>query len=158
MYKSYRQPAFTVATTKLQHDWSANRCVTHINTEWLDELVHDPRFGEINSMVKIRLLLAGLLALDQAPTAASAAAGGLQSGLQDAGRAGLQDALQELRKAVGADADEWNKVMAAAAGPMDGRLDLEAVMQQSAAVSVSHPLWTAVHSSHGGFWQFSAHM
>jgi hypothetical protein len=92
----------------------------------------------MNSMAKIRLLLAGLLALDKAPdvTDAGAAAGTRQANQQQAGqRAELQRALQRLQDVVGSEADEWVKVMAAAAGPLDGRLHLQAVMQKSPAVS-----------------------
>lgn len=87
----------------------------------------------MNSMVKIRLLLAGLLALDKAPETATPGARQQQA----AARAELQSVLQRLRDVVATDADEWDKVMAAAAGPMDGRLDLEAVMQRSPAVSLA---------------------
>lgn len=140
MHRPGKPPAFLVATTKLQHEWSANRGVPHISSDWLDELLSDHRFGEINSMVKIRLLLAGLLAVDQTAGVASSAAssrdasGPAAQQQRAAERAELQRALQRLRTAVASDADEWDKVMSAAAGPMDGRLDLEAVMQQSQAV------------------------
>lgn len=137
MYKTNKPSASLIAKTKLQHDWSANRCVQHITSDWLDELLSDPQLTTLNSMVKVRLLLAGLLALDQAP--ATAAASGRQALQQQAAtRAQLQGALQKLRNMVASDADEWDKIMAAAAGPMDGRLDLEPVMQRSPAVSASN--------------------
>jgi hypothetical protein len=139
MYKTSKPSASLIAKTKLQHDWSANRCVQHINSDWLDELLSDPESATMHSMVKIRLLLAGLLALDQAPaTAAASTRQAIQE--QAARRAQLQGALQKLRSMVASDADEWDKVMAAAAGPMDGRLDLEPVMQRSPAVSLIHTL------------------
>lgn len=138
MHKQIKPSAFLVANTKLAHEWSVNRCVPHISSEWLDELLSDPSLGQMNSMAKIRLLLAGLLALDKAPdvTDAGAAAGTRQANQQQAGqRAELQRALQRLQDVVGSEADEWVKVMAAAAGPLDGRLHLQAVMQKSPAVS-----------------------
>lgn len=136
MYKPNKPSAHLVASTKLQHEWSANRCVPHISSSWLDELLTDSSFTQMNSMVKIRLLLAGLLALDKAPDLTAAGARPA-SQHQAASRAELQTALQRLRDVVSADADEWDKVMAAAAGPMDGRLDLDTVMQRSSAVSLN---------------------
>ncbi len=142
MQRPGKPSAFLVASTKLANEWSANRCVPHISSEWLDELLSDPSLGQLNSMAKIRLLLAGLLALDKVPdvtdTATAAAAGGSRQAKQQQAfeRAELQRALQRLRDVVGAEADEWVKVMAAAAGPLDGRLHLESVMQRSPAVSL----------------------
>jgi hypothetical protein len=132
MFKPSKPSAYLVASTKLQHEWSANRCVPHISSSWLDELLTDSSFSQMNSMVKIRLLLAGLLALDKAPDCAHPA-----RQQPAASRAELQTALQRLRDVVSADADEWDKVMAAAAGPMDGRLDLDTVMQRSSAVGLN---------------------
>jgi hypothetical protein len=136
MYKPSKPSAHLVASTKLQHEWSANRCVPHISSSWLDELLNDSSFSTMNSMAKIRLLLAGLLALDKPPDLTAAGARPV-SQQQAASRAELQTSLQRLRDVVAADTDEWDKVMAAAAGPMDGRLDLDEVMQRSPAVGLN---------------------
>lgn len=119
--------AFTVATTKLSQDWSANRCVPHINKDWLHALLDDARFGSMDPMLKVRLLLAGMVALNQQSPASN-------SSSSDPARERLQGALAALQAAAATDADEWVKVTAAAAGQLDGRLDLAAVMQQSAVV------------------------
>lgn len=139
------QDPLYVASTKLSQDWSANRGVPHINPEFLNRLLSDDRFATMESAVKIRLLLAGMLALDQVP-AASAAGGGSpaasdpaqQRQQQAQARAQVHESLQQLRSAVAADGDEWCKIMAAAAGDLQGRLDLPAVMQRSAVVSECH--------------------
>ncbi|KAF6265081.1 hypothetical protein COO60DRAFT_1114469 [Scenedesmus sp. NREL 46B-D3] len=119
--------AFTVATTKLSQDWSANRCVSHVNEDWLNTLLDDARFSSIDAMLKVRLLLAGMVALNQQPPASQGS-----DSLPE--REGLQGSLARLQAAAATDADEWVKVTAAAAGQLDGRLDLAAVMQQSAVV------------------------
>lgn len=123
---------YTVTTTKLSQEWSANRGVPHISDKWLDALLSDERFSKIDSMVKCRLILAGVLALNQSAYHHNAAA-----------KSHLQRSLHKLQRAVAGD-DEWVKVLAAAAGPLDGRLHLDAVVQQSAVVSdkyhyLSHP-------------------
>lgn len=129
MYRAQQPSAFVVASTKLQNDWSAHRCVQHVGPEWLDALLSDAKFPSMSSMAKIRLLLAGLLAVDNAQPASSQTITVDQSSEKD-----LRHSLQRLRDAVAADADDWDKVMAAAAGPMDGRLDLDAVVKQSPVV------------------------
>lgn len=138
MHRPNKPSAFLVATTKLQHEWSANRCVPHINSDWIDELLADPSFEQMHSMVKVRLLLAGLLALDKALGLSPGARAAAAAAQHAANRAELRSALARLRDAVSGDADEWDKVTAAAAGPMDGRLDLQSVMQRSPAVRVAH--------------------
>lgn len=162
MHRQHNKPsALLVANTKLANEWSANRCVPHISSDWLEELLADPAgLGQMNSMAKIRLLLAGLLALDKAPdmtAAASATAGGgrqaseqQQQQQQALKRAELQRSLQKLQDVLGGEADEWVKVMAAAAGPLDGRLHLDAVMQRSPAVSSGAGLRApgSLHSTH----------
>lgn len=164
MHLQHNKPsALLVANTKLANEWSANRCVPHISSDWLEELLADPAgLGQMNSMAKIRLLLAGLLALDKAPdvtAAAAASAGGGRQGASEQQQqqwAELQHSLQRLRDVLGAEADEWVKVMAAAAGPLDGRLHLDAVMQRSPAVSgdvlvcLGLPSSTAVLGTAGG--------
>jgi hypothetical protein len=120
--------AFTVATTKLSQDWSANRCVSHINEDWLNALLDDARFGSMDPMLKVRLLLAGMVAVNQQVPANN-------SSSNVPAREGLQGTLARLQAAAATDADEWVKVTAAGAGQLDGRLDLAAVMQQSAVVS-----------------------
>lgn len=137
MHRPNKPSAYLVATTKLQHEWSANRCVPHINSDWIDELLADPSFEQMHSMVKVRLLLAGLLALDKAPGLSPGARAAAAAAQHAAKRAELRSALARLRDAVSGDADEWDKVTAAAAGPMDGRLDLQSVMQRSPAVQES---------------------
>lgn len=117
---------FQVANTKLSQEWSANRCVTHINEEWLDRLLADERFSSMESMVKVRLLLASMIALNQPIYQENFLA-----------RTELQRSLQRLQEAAGVDADEWVKIMASAVGQLDGRLHLEAVMERSAVVSGS---------------------
>eukprot|EP00878_Enallax_costatus_P012143 GHUV01012679.1.p1 GENE.GHUV01012679.1~~GHUV01012679.1.p1 ORF type:complete len:543 (+),score=113.65 GHUV01012679.1:290-1918(+) len=116
---------FLVATTKLSQEWSANRVVPHMNDEWLDTVLSDERFPkEMDNAVKCRLLLAGLLALNT-PT------------YQDSGavRTQLQASLHRLQQAAKPkEADEWFRITAAGAGPLDGRLHLDAVTQQSAVV------------------------
>lgn len=121
--RGHPDPYF-VATTKLSQDWSANRCVSHVNDAWLDSLLDDERFFSMDPIVKVRLLLAGMVALNQPA---------LQS--NEGAREQLRGSLARLQQAAATDADEWVKVMAAAAGQLDGRLQLEAVMQQSAVVS-----------------------
>eukprot|EP00879_Flechtneria_rotunda_P008869 GHRR01009289.1.p1 GENE.GHRR01009289.1~~GHRR01009289.1.p1 ORF type:complete len:140 (-),score=50.61 GHRR01009289.1:1590-2009(-) len=115
--------AYTVATTKLAQEWSANRCTPHINAEWLTRLVDDDRFGGMDAMMKVRLLLAALIAVNQPNS---------QVNWQSSGQ--LQAVLGKLQRVAAADPDEWVRVMAAAASDFDGRLDLDAVMQQSAVV------------------------
>lgn len=114
---------YLVTTTKLSQEWSANRGVPHISEQWLEALLADERFSKIDSMVKCRLILASVLALNQPAYQDNIAA-----------KAELQRSLQKLQKAVAGD-DEWVKVLAAAAGPLDGRLHLDTVVQQSAVVS-----------------------
>lgn len=101
-----------------------------MNEEWLDTVLSDDRFArEMDNGVKCRLLLAGLLALNS-PT------------YQDIGiaRAELQESLQRLQQAAKPkDADEWFRITAAAAGPLDGRLHLDAVTRHSAVVSSCWP-------------------
>jgi hypothetical protein len=123
--------AFTVATTKLSQDWSANRCVPHINEDWLNALLDDARSAGMDPPMKVRLLLAGMVALNQQqPNSQS------NSSSSDPAREGLQEALARLQATAAKEADEWVKVTAAAAGQLDGRLDLAAVMRQSAVVSL----------------------
>lgn len=137
----HRQDPVHVASTKLAQDWSAGRAVANISAAFLAELLPDERFGGFDSMTKVRLLLAGLLAVDELPAGTSAQGPQQRSPSPAAQReaaaaasAELAGPLGQLRSAVAADADEWAKVMAAAAGDLDGRLDLGAVMQQSAVV------------------------
>jgi hypothetical protein len=146
-----------VASTKLAQDWSADRVVRHVSPAFLGDVLADGRFGSYDTLMKVRLLLAGLLALDReqqrqaraatpAPNgggASAAAARGEPTGQAGAAageaRAELQAALRQLRAAVAADPDEWAKVMAAAAGPLDGRLHLDALMRQSPVVGGCGP-------------------
>lgn len=119
---------YTVATTKLAQEWSSNRAVPHINSRWLEELLQDDRFSSMDPIMKVRLLLSGLIAANQPFYQ--------QQGHPEAAGE-LREALGQLQQAVAADADDWAKIMAAAAGKLDGRLDLDAVMQQSLVVSSS---------------------
>jgi hypothetical protein len=104
--------------------------VPHINEDWLNALLDDTRTVDMDPMMKVRLLLAGMVALNQQqPNGQS------NSSSSDPARGGLQEALARLQVAAAKDANEWVKVTAAAAGQLDGRLDLAAVMRQSAVVS-----------------------
>jgi hypothetical protein len=121
--------SYTVATTKLAQEWSSNRAVPHINSRWLEELLQDERFSSMDPIMKVRLLLSGLIAASQ-PS--------YQQQAHPEAAAELREALGQLQQAVAADADDWAKIMAAAAGNLDGRLDLDAVMQQSPVVRQFH--------------------
>jgi hypothetical protein len=107
--------------------------VPHITEDWLNTLLDDARSAGMDPMLKVRLLLAGVIALNQQqPNGQSSSS---SSSSSNPARDGLQDALARMQSAAATDADEWVKVTAAAAGQLDGRLDLAAVMRQSAVVS-----------------------
>jgi hypothetical protein len=112
--------------------------VPHINDEWLNTLLDDARFSSMDPMLKVRLLLAGMVALNQQPPASQSSSSSVPA------RESLQGAMARLQAAAATDADEWVKVTAAAAGQLDGRLDLAAVMQQSAVVSYVWQPWSVL--------------
>ncbi|KAF8062104.1 hypothetical protein HT031_004364 [Scenedesmus sp. PABB004] len=121
---------YLVATTKLGHDWSANRAVPHVSGAWLEALLADERWPGVEPMLKLRLLLAGLVAAGQV----SARAPG-HAATSAVAAAELVEALGALQRSLAGDADEWLKVMSAAAGRCDGRLELEPAMEASPAMA-----------------------
>jgi hypothetical protein len=119
-------------SSRLGDDWSADRFQP--KPELLAQLSTDA-FESLDPLVKARLILSCLMAASrQQPRGAAAAAaagaetGGLQSQQQQPGGGSqLAAQLRRLGDMALADDDAWVKVLGAAAGDFDGRLDLGAV-------------------------------
>eukprot|EP00198_Chlamydomonas_reinhardtii_P009108 XP_001698445.1 predicted protein [Chlamydomonas reinhardtii] len=95
--------------SKLSGDWSAQTAASGLNEERLNALVRT--FGGLDSMVKVRLLLAGLF-------------------VPRADRPRLVPLLAELSSGAAGSQDEWVRATAAAVGDWAGPLDTAALAAQ----------------------------
>ncbi|KIZ04705.1 hypothetical protein MNEG_3252 [Monoraphidium neglectum] len=129
-------------SSRLGDDWSADRFQP--KPELLAQLSTDA-FESLDPLVKARLILSCLMAASrQQPRGAAAAAaagaetGGLQSQQQQPGGGSqLAAQLRRLGDMALADDDAWVKVLGAAAGDFDGRLDLGAVCAANPKVNAT---------------------
>jgi hypothetical protein len=129
--------------TRLSADWSADRF--QVKPELLSELSPDA-FKSLDPLVKSRLLLACLMAAGRTASLGGGSGVGSGGGSGGGGGSALGAQLARLREMALADEDAWVKVMGAAAGDFDGRLDMDALCAanakvgvRSAAVPVAHP-------------------
>uniref|UniRef100_A0A7S0RJ65 NELF-A N-terminal domain-containing protein n=1 Tax=Chlamydomonas leiostraca TaxID=1034604 RepID=A0A7S0RJ65_9CHLO len=101
--------------SKLQGDWSASTIAAQITRERLQALHRVFPKGKLDNMVKVRVLLAcAFLPVQQL--------------------AELQPELSALAKVACSDDDEWVRVVGAAVGDLDGRLDMASVCSTSSLV------------------------
>jgi hypothetical protein len=94
-------------SSRLSEDWSADRL--QVKAETLAQITPEA-FAALDPLVKSRLVLSCLLAAARQPPSCQLAA-----------------QLRRLGDMALGDDDAWVKVMGAAAGDFDGRLDLEAL-------------------------------
>lgn len=107
------------ANTKLAGDWSAPSVVSQIDSAKLLLLNSVFSQGNLDQLVKVRLLIACQL-------------------LPAGRKRELADELRSLADCAMADDDEWVRVMGCAVGDFSGQLDLEAVMEHVTMVRCAH--------------------
>ncbi|GIM11096.1 hypothetical protein Vretimale_14655 [Volvox reticuliferus] len=95
--------------SKLSGEWSAQAGASGLTEERLNALSRC--FGTLDSMVKVRLLLAGLF-------------------VPSRDRSRLQPQLSELSSQAASNQDEWVRATAAAVGDFSGLMDMRALMAQ----------------------------
>jgi hypothetical protein len=103
------------ANTKLGGDWSAPSVVPQLDGAKLSLLVSVFSDGNLDQLVKVRLLIACEL-------------------LPAARKTELSAELASLAESARADDDEWVRVMGCAVGDFSGQLDLDAVKEDFSMV------------------------
>ena len=102
-------------SNKLAGEWSANSVTGLLSASVIDDISAPQKWRALDPLVRVRLLLSPMF-------------------LRRQELAQLRSSLTTLTAAALKDLDEWGRIMAAAVGPYDGVLHMDAVLEQSKLV------------------------
>lgn len=133
-----------LVSSRLGEDWSAERF--QVKPDVLAQLSRET-FASLNPLVKCRLILSCLMAASRQQTRSSGPDAAQQAPL---GNTQLASQLRRLGEMALQDDDAWVKVMGAAAGDFDGRLDLEALCAANPKVCALAGVFCVAAAAAGG--------
>ena len=105
-------------SNKLAGEWSASSVTNLLSSAAVEDISQTSKWEALDPLIRVRVLLAPMF-------------------LRRQEFAELRSALITLKTTAANDNDEWVRVMAAAVGPYDGILHMDAVIQHSKLVKAT---------------------